>query len=178
MVYDCEKSHSFSVFLFAAGYPHFLHHPVQTSTLWELRLSAVGSGGRLAHCHGLHHLDSFGCHSHIMGAAWFFHAGIVHLTFACVFICMWCHVVSIKSSCALISVCVKYSTETQAVLYTQCTGWDVQNAILREGRKRRISRHICHQFQHLRNRKTYSDELLIPLGTTTVFSWSTLVEYS
>lgn len=97
------KNVTASVFIFVAGYPHFLHHPVQTSTLWELCLPSLGSGGRLGHCHGLHHLDSFGCHPHIVGVAWLFNAGNVHLLFACLFMCMWCRVMFIHCK---IQLCV------------------------------------------------------------------------
>lgn len=69
------------MFLFAAGYPHFLHHPVQTGALWRLCFPSLGSGGRLGHCHGLYHLDSFGCHSHTVGVTWLHHAGDIHLPF-------------------------------------------------------------------------------------------------
>lgn len=58
-----------------AGYPDFLHHPVQTSPLRWLRLPSLGSGGRLGHCHGFHHLDSFGCHPHFVVAPWLINAG-------------------------------------------------------------------------------------------------------
>lgn len=73
---------TFNCFVFAAGHPHFLHHPVQAGSLWRARLSPVGSGDRLGHCHGLHHLDSFGCHSHIVGATWLIHAGDIYFIFA------------------------------------------------------------------------------------------------
>lgn len=62
-----------------AGYPDFLHHRVQTSSLWELCLPTVGSGGWVDHCFGLHHLDSCVCRSHIVGAPWFISTGEICL---------------------------------------------------------------------------------------------------
>lgn len=91
------------MFLLVAGYPDFLHHQVLTSPLWGLRLPSLGSGGRLGHCSGLHHLDSFGCCSHIVGATWLIHAGDVYLLFFHPRCCSWYprhdHR---KSSCVLI----------------------------------------------------------------------------
>lgn len=65
-----------------AGYPDFLNHPVQTSSLWELCFSPLGSGGWVGHRHGLHHLDSSVRCSHTVGATRFISAGDICLTFA------------------------------------------------------------------------------------------------
>lgn len=67
------------MFPLVAGYPDFLCHPIQTSPLWGLHLPSMGSGGRLGHCHGLHHLDSSGRRSHFVGATWLNHAGDIYL---------------------------------------------------------------------------------------------------
>ncbi|CAI5644220.1 sodium- and chloride-dependent GABA transporter ine isoform X2 [Oreochromis niloticus] len=58
------------------GHPDFLHHSIQTCPLWQVRLPSLGSGGRLDNCFGFHHLDSSGCHSHSVGAAWLHHGEI------------------------------------------------------------------------------------------------------
>lgn len=69
------------VFCLVAGYTDFLHHSIQTSSLWGLCFPALGSRGWVGHCFGLHHLDSCVCRSHAVGAPWFNSAGDISLIF-------------------------------------------------------------------------------------------------
>lgn len=73
----------------AAGHHDVLGHQFQTSPLWRLRVPSLGPGGRLGHCHVLHHLDSPGCCSHAVEAPWLLHAGNIYFISPHSLHCRW-----------------------------------------------------------------------------------------